>query len=99
MVMAQQLFRLKGGLMAQFIFVANGITIAQFEKAIGIQVEANGKVSFVPQANSQNNVNTNSMTSGKLKSDAPETLQIVRFEWADSGSDFGAEIVKILAKG
>jgi hypothetical protein len=88
--------------MAQFVLVSSGISNAQFEKSMEIMNRSDGKITFVPQAiRDQNGVTTPGMSSHKATADAPaqegEILNTVRFEWTESGADFGSEIVKVLA--
>jgi hypothetical protein len=88
--------------MAQFVLVANGISSEDFEKAMAIKIRAGGKVSFVPQVvQGQHGVTTHGMSSAKVAPQNPnsqeEVLNVVRFEWDQSGEEFGAEIVRALA--
>jgi hypothetical protein len=88
--------------MAQFVLVSSGIGNSQFEKSMEIMNRSDGRVRFVPQAvQNQNGVTTPGMSSHKPVDQAPdqagEILNAVRFEWTESGADFGSEIVKVLA--
>jgi hypothetical protein len=88
--------------MAQFVLVSSGISNSQFEKSMEIMNRSDGKITFVPQAiQNQNGVTTPGMSSHKTTAEAPakeeEILNAVRFEWTESGADFGSEIVKVLA--
>lgn len=81
--------------MAQFVLVASGISSEHFEKAMEIKIRSREKVSFVPQAGQQHGVVTHGMLS--VKTGNVELLNTVRFEWDQSGEEFGAEIVHALA--
>ena len=88
--------------MAQFVLVSSGISNSQFEKSMEILNKSAGKVTFVPQAiQNQNGVTTPGMSSHKITAPAPDQevdiLNAVRFEWTESGADFGSEIVKVQA--
>ena len=88
--------------MAQFVLVSSGISNSQFEKSMEIMNKSAGKVTFVPQpVQNQNGVTTPGMSSHKTNAQAPaheeDILNAVRFEWTESGADFGSEIVKVLA--
>jgi hypothetical protein len=82
--------------MAQFVFVAGGISSALFEKALEIKIESGVKVTFVPQAVNNHGVSSQSMSSAKQNPQAQEILHNVRFEWDESGAPLGAEIVRVL---
>jgi len=86
--------------MAQFVLVASGISSENFEKAIEAKIRSGGKISFIPQASQQHSVNTQSMSTTKVnpqQPNSPDLLHSVRFEWAQDGEEFGAEIVRVLA--
>ena len=85
--------------MAQFILVANGVSNADFEKAFEVKLKAGGKINFLPQPVQQgqgSGVASTGLNSVKPPN-APEVLNGVRFEWDQTGEEFGAEIVRALA--
>jgi hypothetical protein len=85
--------------MAQFVLVASGISTVDFEKAMEVKIRSDGKISFLPQAvQSQHAVTTQGMSSVKTaQQNSPEILNAVRFEWDQTGEEFGAELVRVLA--
>jgi hypothetical protein len=93
--------------MPQFVLVANGVTSAQFEKALEVKIRSGSAVSFIPQAMLQQiptsqGVSSLGMATGQIRpiqSKPPEeVLNGVRFEWGENASEFGSEIVKMLAQ-
>ncbi len=89
--------------MAQFVIVASGVSNVQFEKAMEIKIKAGNKVNFVPQGAQQGQtlgggVGSSPMASTKPTQTAQDQLNNVRFEWQESGAEFGAEIVRALAQ-
>jgi len=82
--------------MAQFVLVANGASNVDFEKAMEVKIKSAGKVKFVPQAVGQGATGGHNVVTGSMNS-ANEILSSVRFEWDQSGHQFGAEIVNALA--
>ena len=84
--------------MAQFVLVMSGVTNEQFDRAFDIKNKAGDKVRFVPQQSHDHNVTTSGMSSGKQAQNAKETIQLLRFEWDNSGAEFEAEIIKAVAK-
>ncbi len=90
--------------MSHFILVSNGVTSAQFEKALEVQIKSKGAVTFTPQPMAQNSpinngVSSNGMVSQKINTGkGVEDIQNgVRFEWDEGGAHFGSEIVRLLA--
>jgi hypothetical protein len=84
--------------MAQFVLVTSGVTHADFEKAMEIKIRAQEKVLFIPQNANNHGVQSGSMYSVKPNPSArEELLNLVRFEWNQTGAEFGAEIIKVLA--
>ena len=81
--------------MAQFVLVINGISTSQLEKVLEIKNKSEGKVDFVPQHSNEHGVQTTQMTSVKKDQNSPEVVSSLRLEWADRGSQFGAQIVKL----
>lgn len=88
--------------MTQFVFFATQVTNAQFEKAFEIKVKAGELVVFLPQGGSQHGITSPGMQAVKspqpLGKPALDTLLNVRFEWDEKGAEFGAEIVRALAR-
>ena len=79
--------------MAQFVLVANDVSNSDLEKALVIQTQAAPKVVFVPQQVDAFGVRSPGMASiGNT-----QLLNGVRFQWADDGAEFGAQIMKALA--
>lgn len=83
--------------MAQFVLVASGISSENFEKAMEVKIHSDGKISFIPQQMANHGVGTQGMNSSRANQNAPELLNVVRFEWDHSGEEFGAELVRVLA--
>jgi hypothetical protein len=86
--------------MAQFVFVANGISNEHFETAMEVKIKSGSAVRFVPQGSQGHGAGVNSPGMSSVKSQngsGPDQLQNVRFEWDLNGAGFGAEIVRVLA--
>jgi hypothetical protein len=87
--------------MANFVFVASGVSNERFEKAMEVKIKAGDLVKFLPQGHPQNQggITSPGMTSSKLQTqpNGPDVLTNVRFEWDQAGAEFGAEIALVLA--
>ena len=85
--------------MAQFVFVASGISNEHFEKAMEVKIKSVNAIRFVPQGHQAGGISSPGMSSVRPQNGpaGPDLLQNVRFEWDQDGAEFGAEIVRVLA--
>ena len=85
--------------MSVFVLVVNDVSTTNFEKAIEVQIRSAGKIKFIPQGYGQpGSQGANGVANGPMQAH-PQSglLSNVRFEWDQSGFEFGSDIVKALA--